>query len=213
VKRVLLVAPRSDLLAVDAEIQDVLRSGLIVTPLIGSVTSTDLLREMRSGRYDTLWFATHGNGEGIQLSDGVFSASELVPQVRDRFTLVVLNSCSSLNIAQLLQEEAGVGVICTLIDVPDRQAYQTGSRLASALAQSSNVVDAYLASKPGNNRSYLYLASFEVAAGAIDKLVAEMASLRAELQNERRWWRLLAVLAVGFYPAAWLIMWSIINRF
>lgn len=212
-KRVLLVAPRTDLLAVDAEIQDVMRSGLIVTPLIGNVTSTELLREIRSGKYDVLWLATHGDGNGIQLSDGMFSASELVPQVRGRFSLVVLNSCSSLNIAQLLQEEANVGVICTLIDVPDRQAYQTGSRLASALSQSVNVVDAYLASKPGNNRSYLYLASFAPTTDTIEKLLEKIDKLTAELQRERRWWRMTAVLAVGFYPAAWLIMWSIIQRF
>jgi len=124
--RVLLVAPQSNLLLVQAEIQDVLRSGLAVTPLIGDVTSTQLLREIKSGDFDVLWFATHG-GEydrttgrfvrdlklieplprietdyGVQLSDGMLSMSELTALVRERFRLVVLNTCDSYQIAQQL---------------------------------------------------------------------------------------------------------------
>lgn len=182
--RVLLVAPRSNLLSVDEEIQDVLRSGLEVTPLVGKVTPTELVREMRDGDYDVLWLATHGNGDGVQLSDGTtFSASELVPHVRDRFTLVVLNTCESLGIAQLFQEEANCAVICTLIKVPDTLAYRTGSRLASALAESPSIVAAYKASKPGRNREYLYLPSLSPGQDAIESLTMSIRELTSKVEQ------------------------------
>lgn len=212
--KVLLVAPRTNLLSVDSEIQDVIRSGLSVTPLLGTVNSTDLLREIRIGDYDVLWLATHGDNDGILLSDGPFSASELVPQVRDRFSLVVLNTCNSLLTAQLLQEEANISVICTLINVPDRQAYQTGSRLASALAESDNIASAYRASRPGQNRSYLFLAALQLSQVSIDALVKELRDLRAEMkhdhevyQEDRRLrWRLI-ILSLAMQPVFWVVCW------
>ena len=214
--RVLLVAPRSNLLEVEAEIEDVMRSGLTVDPLIGNVTRTALLRRMREHDYDVLWLATHGSADGVQLSDGILSASALVQQVRDRFTLVVLNSCSSLSIAQLLQEEANTGVICTLIDVPDVQAYQTGSRLSSALAESSTVVEAYLASKPGGNRSYLYLPALSASQDSIDTLIAALNELKAEMvkdrvgaAKDRRLARWLITVSVALHPVTWLVWYAV----
>jgi hypothetical protein len=123
--RVLLVAPRTDLKLVDEETQDILRSGLDVTPLVGEVTSRELLREIRAGAYDVLWLATHGEKQanvlgatkyGILLSDGYLDSSELVAQVRGKFSLVYLNTCTSFKIAQAIQEEANVTVVGTLFD-------------------------------------------------------------------------------------------------
>jgi hypothetical protein len=184
--RVLLVAPRTDLLYVQAETQNVIRSGLEVTPLLGHVTSTQLLSEIQSGSYDVLWFQGHGNSEGIALSDGFLSASELVPQVRERFRLVVINTCDSLQMAQMLQEEGNVDVICTIMEAPDRQAFQTGSLLASALSKSGSISAAYMRSKPGGNRLYLYLASMLPTQAMIEPLLQEIRSLRAEVANMRR---------------------------
>jgi hypothetical protein len=211
--RVLLVAPRTDLLLVDEEIQDVLRSGLEVTPLVGRVTRSEFVREMRAGEYDVLWLATHGNSEGIQLSSGeMIPATELVAHVRERFTLVVLNTCSSLNIAQIIQEEANAGVICTLIDVPDAQAYTTGSRLASALAESATIAAAYLAAKPGRNRSYLYLPSLlpsadslEVLAGEMRELKSMFEGLKVSYERDRDWQRKALILALVLHPVSWLV--------
>lgn len=181
--RVLLVAPRTDLPLVDSEIQDVIRSGLEVTPLLGSVSSTDLLREIRAADYDCLWLATHGGPDGVQLSDGMMAASELVAVIRDRFKLVFLNTCNSLLVAQLLQEEANASVICTLIGVPDRQAYQTGSLFATALSDTGNIAAAYKRSKPGGNRSYLYLAALDPSQDSINTLVMEFRNFKTEVEQ------------------------------
>ena len=191
--RVLLVAPRkNDLLSVDEEIQDILASNLEVSTLMGRVSATELLRKMRDGDFDVLWLATHGDDDGIELS-GLerISAAELVPQVRGRFSLVVLNTCNGLGIAQLLQEEANVGVICSLVGVGDNAAYQFGSRLASALAESITIADAYLASKPGRNSTYLYLPALRVSQDSIDSLLMEIRHLKTQITREVVWLRRL----------------------
>lgn len=191
--RVLLVAPRTNLLLADEEVQDILRSSLDVTPLIGNVTSTELMREIKNGEFDVLWLATHGEVKinafnsaehGIVLSDGFMSASELVAQVRGRFSLVFLNTCTSFHIAQQIQEEANVSVVGTIIDVPDRQAYQTGSLFASWLASGLTPPQAYRRSKPGGARVYMYLASLEPSTEAIDILATKIDELTQKVQAE-----------------------------
>lgn len=155
---VFLVAPDTDLALAKEEVQSILRSGLAVTPLIGEVTHTELVREtIALPPTDVTWYCTHGNEEGILLSDGIMSTSLLVPLIRDRFRIVVLNTCSSIQVAQALQNETGAIIIATIADVPDREAFQTGSLLASSLAIYGDINRAYQAAKPGSNRTYVLL--------------------------------------------------------
>ncbi len=156
--RVLLIAPRTDLFFADAEVQAILRSGLSVTPRLGEVRHADVLADIDTDAYDVLWFCGHMTAEGLLLSDGPLSSAELAPIVRGRFGLVVLNSCNSRDTAELLQIETDAAVIATVIDVPDRLAFQTGVLFARELARSGDIPTAYDASKPGNNRIYVYLA-------------------------------------------------------
>ncbi len=156
--RVLLVAPSTDLLLVDAEVQDVLTSGLDVTPMLGDVSRIDLTRTLRGSDFDVLWFATHGDKTGILLSDGVLSASTLTQLVRGKIATVFMNTCDSYDTAQMLQNETGATIICTVKEVPDQEAYHTASRFAEALAETGDEREAYDQSKPGNNRAYLFLA-------------------------------------------------------
>jgi hypothetical protein len=221
--KVLFVAPQTGLYLAPEEVQDIMRSGLVVTPLLGHVTSTQLIREIKNDAYDVLWFATHGEEQGVLLSDGLLSASELVPQVRERFRLVVLNTCKSLQMAQLLQEEANVDVICTILAVPDRQAYQTGSLLASALAKSSNIASEYQRSKPGGNRLYLYLAALLPSQAMMAPLVEEMRELRAQIEEvkaqlqrqgshlTRAWVLMVSMLAIT-WPALALLWWQWLGK-
>ena len=155
---VLLFAPRTDLLFVDAEVQAILRSGLHVTPVIGKVEHDDVVREVQTGDHDTLWFATHSTPDGIMLSDGLLPASLLTPLVRGRFDAVILNTCESIQTAIMLQNETGAEVIATVVKVPDREAYQTGALWANLLAETGDLEEAYNGSRPGGNRTYLRLA-------------------------------------------------------
>lgn len=156
--RVLLIAPRTDLLFADAEVQAIQRSGLSVTLRIGDVRHADVLADIDTDAYDVLWFCGHMTKDGLVLSDGALSADALAPIVRGRFGLVVLNSCDSRDTAQQLQNETEAAVIATVIDAPDELAFQTGVLFARELARSGDIPTAYDASKPGNNRTYVYLA-------------------------------------------------------
>lgn len=184
--KVLLVAPRqSDLAGVDAEVQDIYRSGLEVVPLVGLVTGTQLLREIRDGEFDVLWLATHGNGSYVELSDGErVTAEELVPLVRGRFSLVVLNTCNSLRIAKMLQLQANAGVICSLVSTPDVMAYKFGSLLSTALVEHATVADAYLATVFGNDETYLYLPALRTNPSAIEHIVNQLEELNSRLVRE-----------------------------
>lgn len=155
--KVLLLAPRTDLFFADAEVQAVLRSGLEVTPRLGDVRHADVLTDVTAGEYDAFWFAGHTTKDGLMLSDGVLSAEELTPLVRGRFELVVLNSCDSQATAQMLQNETEAAVVATVVEVPDRLAFQTGALFARELAKTGDIPTAYHAAKPGNNRTYVLL--------------------------------------------------------
>lgn len=154
-----LVAPRSDLPLVDAEAQDILRSGLVITPIFSPVTQLVLTRELRSGDQEGIFIAGHMDDKGnIPLDKGeLLSMSALTALVRGRFKWVFLNSCGSVIAAQALQNETRADIICTIIDVEDADAYRTGSLFATWLAKLGDPRDAYDQSKPGQNRIYLYV--------------------------------------------------------
>lgn len=159
VPTVLLVAPSSDLPLVSAEVQDISRSGLEVTPIYSPISQLSLIREIRVSKCDGLWIAGHMNAAGdIPLDNGqVLPSSALTSLVRGRFRWVYLNACQSVFAAQQLQNETGADVICTILDVPDEDAYRTGSLFAVALAQLRDTRAAYDESLPGGNRTYLFL--------------------------------------------------------
>jgi hypothetical protein len=208
--KVLLVAPATNLLLAYEEVQDVSRSGLTVTPLLGNVTRVELLRDIKAGAYDVLWLATHGSAEGVQLSDGMLPAGDLLPMVRERFKLVVLNTCSSLLTAQLIQEEGGVGVICTIADVPDVQAYAMGSLLASHLAAGKSIADAFRLSKRGGNRIYLYLAALVADDDVLSGLLGEVRDLRAAVDRAKSWDRKALLWALALHPVSWIVWYLIL---
>lgn len=152
---VLLIAPESGLPAVGDEVRAV---SVALRPVIlnGTVTRRDVLEALRGHQWDIIWFATHGDTVGIQLSDGHISVGDLTAVVRASGAwLVVLNTCSSRLVGLELHYELGVSVITTLAEIGDATAYQTGALLAEALAETKNVVAAFSASKPGQSQNYL----------------------------------------------------------
>lgn len=179
---VLLVAPTvsPELENAAAEVQAVVNSGMQVTLLQGVVTQRTLIDELVRPRmsYDVLWLATHGGESGIVFSDGILDASALSALVRSAgFRLVFLNTCSSIQVANMVQQESSADVICTVNSVPDLEAYRTGSLFARHLFVTSDFRAAYEASKPGHNRTYLYLSSGKTIVNG------EMRDLRARLSE------------------------------
>ena len=158
--KILLVAPNTNLTLAAAETQDLVNThGLRIESMLGNVTQVDVTRKLRTAKgYDVLWLSTHGNADGVLLSDGILTSSALTALVCDRFELVYLNTCSSASVAQMIQNETDATVVCTVQDIPDADAYRTGSLFAEALAESGDYREAYDRSMPGGNRLYLCLA-------------------------------------------------------
>lgn len=142
-----------------SEIQDVLGSGLtIAKTLIDAVSLPDLVRAVRDAVYDVLWVAGHAGAGGLPLSDGLLSPASFTALVRGRFGLIYINTCESLALAQMIQNETGAAVVCTVAPVPDATAYQTGSLFAAELARTGDFRAAYNRSRPGENKDYILLA-------------------------------------------------------
>lgn len=156
--RIFLTAPKSNLGHVPDEVQDIIGSGLqIAGSLLGDVTYTEFVREIRRVEADCLWMAMHGSAAGWQFNGGLLDVGTLAALIRGRFSYVFLNTCQSLAGAQLLQNEGHVDVVCTVKDVDDLSAYSTGSLMAAALAETNDFWQAYERSRPGNNTAYVYL--------------------------------------------------------
>jgi hypothetical protein len=154
--RVLVVAPETDLTLVRDEVTAVVNS-LGANILQGFVTADMVLNKVTEG-WNVLWFMTHGTEEGILLSDGPLNASALTTLARAADAgLVVLNTCQSINVAMQVYNELQVSVVCTLSNVPDREAFFTGKLLAKELAKGKSYLDAYLDSKPGQTERYIFL--------------------------------------------------------
>jgi hypothetical protein len=152
---VLLIAPD---LGLPAALDEVRAVSAALRPVIlsGEVRRRDVLEALRGHTWHVAWFATHGDATGIQLSDGPIAVSDLTAVVRASGAwLVVLNTCSSRLIGLELHYELGVSVITTQTEVTDVTAYQTGALLAQALAENSDPVAAFSASKPGQGQNYL----------------------------------------------------------
>lgn len=146
---VLVIAPDFGLAAAADEVRAISRA-LHPVILNGNVARRDVLDALRSHDWDVIWFVSHGDANGVQLSDGHLSVADLTALVRSSGAwLVVLNTCSSRLVGLELHYELGISVIATVGDVGDLAAYQAGALLAHALAETHDVVAAYEASRPG----------------------------------------------------------------
>lgn len=154
---ILLVAPRTDLEYVDEEIKRVVNF-LRPRVLLGVVTLSQVVDELQNYPIDIVWFASHGTEQGITLSDGHLTATMLAQLLKNTPPkLVFVNTCSSLPIIMELHDAVGCMVIGTICDVPDREAFVTGSALARALGQGMDPTEAYNISRPSQNRKYIML--------------------------------------------------------
>lgn len=116
------------------------------------------LVDMLDQGWDIVWISSHGNEDGVQLNDGIVKTSELTTLIRSTGAmLTVLNTCSSYQVARAIYAEVGMAFICTIKDVPDREAFFTGTIFARQLAKGLSFRQAYEAAKPGQNSTYEFL--------------------------------------------------------
>jgi len=156
--RTLLVAPKTDLYYAEVEVRKVEQ---YLNPYIlegDNVTSTRFLETLLRSKYDLIWMATHGSKDGFFLSDGLISSSRFASDVKaSGATDLFLNTCESFQTAVLINNNLAVNLICTVKEVPDLEAFETGLRLAYHLSQDLPFDESFELSKPVDNKFYLFL--------------------------------------------------------
>ncbi len=155
--KTLIVAPETNLTLAPDEVQQVVNL-LSAKLLRGAGANVHGLLNILAEPFDVIWFATHGDENGIYLNDGLLSTSDLTTLARScGASLVVLNTCTSRNVALGIYDELRIKLVCTVKKVPDRTAFITGVILARGLSNGLGYREAYEAAKPGQNATYLFL--------------------------------------------------------
>lgn len=191
--KILLLATATNLPWVQAEVQRILRSGLSVVPLLGAISYPALADELASSDADAFWVCGHMADDGLDLGGERLSAARLAPLLRGRVNLVVLNTCSSLAMAQMLQRETDAEIIATIRDVEDEAAFGWGARFAQALARTGDTAAADELARPANDSSYIRLAGKRSSMMVDDsvtheeytKILSELGELRRAVQGSQ----------------------------
>jgi len=159
--RALILAPHHpNLPDVAAEAATVANAHIGSVLLQGKVTEKDLAQAVAPGKFELFWLCTHGHRDGVLLSDGILDAAKLITYAAaSGACTVVLNTCESIHLAAQIVDSTPASVVATIQDLPDAQAAATGALFASQLAATEDPRQAYERSKPGHNRTYVYLAN------------------------------------------------------
>lgn len=149
---VLLVAPESDLAWVAVEVETIcnLASEHPDRLNVRQVRAPATLRSAteaigRAGAVDVLVFSAHGGESGIVLDDGQIGAADVLMLVEmARCELLILNSCSSIAIANQVAKLTRCNVICTIEEQPDRRAWQVSSGVLRELVRGGGAGRAFM---------------------------------------------------------------------
>lgn len=145
-----------DLPNAEAEIAAIV-SALGASYMPGDVSLNDVIGEMQKG-WDIIWFISHGDERGIWLSREIATASQLIQGIRSsKAKLIVINTCSSYEVAAAIHSELRTYLIATLKPVYDQDAFTTGRLLAAYLGRGDSFPVAFNEAIPGRNTNYVYL--------------------------------------------------------
>jgi hypothetical protein len=159
--KTLVVAPTTNLEYAPDEVMSVVNL-LGARLLQGKRATMPGLVDMLASGWDVVWFSTHGDAQGIWLSDGPANASELTTLIRATGAhLAVLNTCSSYEVARSIYKEVRCDFVCTVTELPDRMAFVTGTVFAQKIAEGFGAYDAYELAKPGDNTTYEFFQARE----------------------------------------------------
>lgn len=133
--KTLIVAPQQpDLAMQQAEVQRLVNTLDGAQVLLGAVTWPAVADEIQRFQPDILWFATHGNSDGIILSDVLVDGDMLASVTRGgSVRLIVLNTCDSRAVAERIHAATGCDVVATIGPVDDRHAFTVAQRFAALL--------------------------------------------------------------------------------
>lgn len=158
---VYLVAPQIDLPWMDVEVDIITgMDGLRVRPVRSPANLQRVTETIdRYGACDVLIFSSHGNGDGIVLDDGQISITDVLMLVEmSRCRLAILNSCSSVAIANQIVKMTRSDVIATIEEQPDKRAWQVSTGVLREIVRGGGSVQAFMRTARHDQNS-IYLRS------------------------------------------------------
>jgi hypothetical protein len=157
--KILFISPRTaDLPGIDAEIAELTRYHQ-VEMLVGSLCTEPMISRATREEWDVVWWAGHLGENGFPIHEKVLDVSAVVAYMAavcpvSDAVLIMLNTCSSLELAQHIVYDTYADAVCTISNVPDPTAMQIGIRFARSLAKTKSFEKAY---NQIGQEGYLYL--------------------------------------------------------
>ncbi len=158
--RILLVCP--DVSGVDAiaEVRQI-QAWHDVAVLHGTVTVGDVYRALQEKTYDSVYFASHGGPQGIQLSNNsIMSAEDIAQAARQKeVTGIFFSACNTGRIASYCVRHGLVWAISSEVELADETAW----KLAAAFygqqrnGHAKDFVGAYLMADSGDGEYALHI--------------------------------------------------------
>jgi hypothetical protein len=140
--RILMIVPASDI-GMASEVMT-LANGHLIDICSGNVDRAKLTLALGSTAYDVLHFAQHGNRLGLQFSDGLLEAGELVGMLlktQRQLKFILLNACDSIPTAIEIHNALLVPVIAHNSAISDAVAI----RFCEAFYRNLRVMDLHAA--------------------------------------------------------------------
>ncbi len=191
--RILLVCP--DVPGVDAiaEVRQI-QAWHDVAVLNGTVTVGDVYRALQEKTYDSVYFASHGGPQGIQLSNNIIMTAEDIAQAcrQKEVNGVFFSACQTGRVASYCVRHGLVWAISSEVDLPDDTAW----KLAAAFyghqrnGHAKDFVGAYLLADSGDGEYALHISPMwvqEVQKAAAAATIAPHGALPITKQDLYRW--------------------------
>lgn len=166
-----------------------------VVPLVGETAFDDLLDAVTGGTFSIFWYCGHLSSDGIELKGDRLTVSRLASLLRGRFSLIVLNTCQSNELARRLFAESQVTVVGTVSEVEDLEAFQVGILFLRTFLQTHNAERAY---HQVRTSSYILFPAESKANTSMDELTKALQELREELYNAKT-----EIAVLGERVSAW----------
>jgi hypothetical protein len=139
-----------------SEMQEI-TSALRCDTLAGNIRKRDVLRAVRTGMYECLWFVGHGENNTFVLNASETLNAEEIAQLAQQCGAkhIVLNFCSSELMAYRIHYATECDVVGVSSDVLTHEAMQFGALLAARIAERSDFVKGF--ESLGRTQDYILL--------------------------------------------------------